>query len=370
MDLTHRERFNRLFCGQPVDRAPFIDVMGKCNFPSCITRWKSEGLDQNADNARIREMMGFDYERGYFLEVKTLFWPEFDIEFIRREGDKTFYRNKWGGLEIQKDGSEVMPITLEGPVKDRRTWDSVKERLCGDVTARLPADIDAICAEAGQSGLPVYTGDLPAGFFGAPREICGFENLALMFYEDPELLSEILDTLCDLWISLYLELQKRVTLDYIFVWEDMCNKNGPLISPASFREFLLPRYKRLTSVLREAGCKNFFVDSDGDDRPLVPLWLEGGVNIVFPWESRYGLDVIEVRKAYPTMGMIGGINKHALEYTYSDIDAELKKVPYMLENGYFIPGCDHGVTNQVPWSNYCYFYEKLRELVYKYPPQI
>ena len=156
----------------------------------------------------------------------------------------------------------------------------------------------------------------------------------------------------------------------------MCNKSGPLISPALFREFLLPRYKRLTKSMRCGNSNNsdnmplFFVDSDGDERPLVPLWIEGGVDIVFPWETQFGLDIIQVRREYPTMGMMGGLNKHALEFSRGQMDKELEKVPYMLERGYYIPCLDHGVTNAVPWDNYLYFYERLKELIYKYTPQI
>jgi len=368
-NITHRERFDRLFKGQPVDRAPFIDIMGKCNFPSCITRWKTEGLDKDAGDSGIQRIIGFDYGRGYYIDVKLLFFPEFDVQFVKRDGDKTFVLNRWGGLEIQKDGSELMPLTLEGPVRDRRSWEAVKERLQGEVTARFPENFDEVIKDAEQSGVPIYAGDLPAGFFGGIREICGFEKLAYLFYDDPELVSEILDTLCALWIDIYSEIQKHVHLDYTFIWEDMCSKNGPLISPALFREFLLPRYKRLTSALRENGCPHFMVDSDGDERLLVPLWLEGGVGIVFPWESQFGLDITAVRKQYPTLGIVGGLDKHTLEFSRREMDAELEKVPYMLERGYFIPSCDHGVTNQVSWDNYRYFYEKLRELIYKYPPQ-
>ena len=369
MELTHRERFNRLFGGQEVDRAPFLDYMGKCNFPSCIERWKAEGLDSGADADDVQRMMGFDYARGYFLRPKMLLYPEFDIQFVKREGDKIYTRNKWGGLEIQKDGSEYMPITIDGIVKDRHSWDAVKERLTGDIAPRFPDDFDRLCEEAEKSGLPVYSGDLPAGFFGGPRELCGFENLIYMFCDDPGLLHEILDTLCDLWIDIYTEIQKRVHLDYIFIWEDMCSKNGPLISPAMFREFLLPRYKRLTSAIRAGGCGHFIVDSDGDERPLVPLWLEGGVDIVFPWESQFGLDISKVRDEYPGLGIIGGLDKHTLEFSRKEMDAELEKIPRMLERGRYIPCCDHGVTNQVSWDNYRYFYEKLREMVYKYAPR-
>ena len=373
-NMTNKERFIRLFQGKPVDRAPFIDAMGVCNYRSCLTRWKSEGLNENVGWAEVQKIIGFDYVRGYLLYPKLLFYPEFDVIFVRREEDKTYTRNRWGGMEIQKDGSELMPITIEGPVKDRYTWESVKERLIGNITERLPQNFSAMCKEAAASDLPVYTGDLPAGFFGGPREILGFENLMYIFYDDPELISEILDTLCDLWINIYTEIQKHVNLDYVFIWEDMCSKSGPLISPSAFREFLLPRYKRLINAVRKNGkggdMPHFMVDSDGDERPLVPLWLEGGVNIVFPWETQFGLDIAAVRREYPTMGMIGGLDKHVLEFSREDIDAELAKVPYMLERGYYIPSLDHGVTNQVSWDNYRYFYEKLRELVYKYPPQI
>ena len=367
--MTHRERFVRLFQGKPVDRVPFIDAMGVCNYRSCIDRWKTEGLDINATQKDVQDIIGFDYVRGYFIAVKLLFCPEFEVSFVKREGDKIYIRNRWGGLELQRDGSELMPITLEGPVKDRASWESVKERFTGDISARFPENFEAICREAQASGLPVYTGDLPAGFFGALREIMGFENLMYIFYDDPVLLEEILDTLCDLWIDVYSEIQKRVSLDYIFIWEDMCNKTGPLISPAVFREFLLPRYKRMTESLRSSNnMPLFMVDSDGDERPLVPLWIEGGVDIVFPWETQFGLDIIKVRQEYPMMGMMGGLNKHALEFSREHMEKELEKVPYMLEHGYYIPCLDHGVTNEVSWDNYRYFYDRLKEITYKYPP--
>jgi len=344
--------------------------MGKCNFQSCLTRWKTEGLDKNAGWDDILQMMGFDYGRGIFINAKLLVYPEYKAEIIKREDDRTITRNKWGGLEIDKDNSELMSITIEGAVKDRYSWDMIKERLAGNATERLPVDLDKLCDEAGKSNLPVFTGDLPAGFFGALRELIGFENMSLLFFEDPILIHEILDTLCQLWIDVYVEINKRIHLDYIFIWEDMCCNTGPLISPAMFREFLLPRYKRLVSALTAVGCDHFIVDSDGDVSLLVPQWLESGVNIVFPWESQPGLDILAVREQYPTMGILGALDKHVMEYSRTEIDKELDKVPSLLERGRFIPCCDHGVTNHASWDNYRYFYENLRELIYKYPPQL
>lgn len=367
--MTHRERFDRLFRGEAVDRAPFVDYMGPCNYPSCLPRWKTEGLNKDADIEEVRRILGFDYVRGIYLPAVPLFFPEFEQETLRREGDKRYSRNRWGGIEIQQDGSEFMPLTLKGAVKDRESWERVRDRLGRkDIASRFSRDFDERCRRAAEGDLPIYAGDLPMGFFGALREIFGFNELMYAFYDEREIVKEVLDALCDLWIELVAHIQARVKLDYFFIWEDMCSKSGPLISPGMFREFLLPRYRRFTHAIRAGGCGHIIVDSDGDERPLIPLWLEGGVDIVFPFESQFGLDIREVRDQYPELGIIGGVNKRALEFDRHEMDKELAKVPYMLESGRYIPCCDHGVTNQVSWDNYRYFYERLRELVYKYPP--
>lgn len=364
--LTNRERFVRLFQGEPVDRAPFLDIFGF--WPSSLERWKTEGLAPDATPDTVRQIIGFDGGRGYPLPVKGFIWPEFERRVIREEGERIWVRNRWGALEQNLRGSEVMPITLDGPVTDRASWEAVKERLRPDTPGRLPENWEKVCRLARESGEPVYTGDLPIGFFGAPRELLGLERQLTLFYDDPALMHEILDTLCDLWIALYTRVQRDVALDWFFVWEDMCFKNGPLISPATFREFLLPRYKRLTAAVRASGCPHVFVDSDGDERPLTPLWMEGGVNIIFPWETQFGLDITEVRRQYPELGMIGGINKFALAHGRAAIDQELEKVPFMLESGRFIPGLDHGVPPDVAWDDYRYCHDRLRELIWRHRP--
>lgn len=133
------------------------------------------------------------------------------------------------------------------------------------------------------------------------------------------------------------------------------------------RGYMLP-VKRFTAALRQGGCKHVLVDSDGDQRPLAPLWIEGGVNILFPWETQFGLDITAVRRRHPKLGIMGGINKFALAHGREAIDRELDKVPFMLEQGRYLPGLDHGVPTDVSWDDYRYFYDRLRALIWKYPP--
>ena len=66
-----------------------------------------------------------------------------------------------------------------------------------------------------------------------------------MIYDDPELLHEILENWCDLYIELITKLASLIRVDGVLIWEDMCFKNGPLINPDHFRNFMLPRYRRV-----------------------------------------------------------------------------------------------------------------------------
>jgi len=367
MALSNRERFVRLFNGEEVDRVPFLDLFRP--WPSTLARWKREGLREDATVATVREIIGFDGGRGVALPVTGFIWPEFERTHLRQDGEKVLYRSRWGGIEQNFADTEVMSVVVSGPVRDRKSWAAIRERLDPDTAGRFPDDWDAVVARARASGEPVHTGNHPIGFFGAPRELFGFEQLAMLFYDDPGLVHEVLDTLCDLWIAIYGKVLADIRLDWFMVWEDMCSRNGPLIGPSTFREFLLPRYKRLLSVLRGKGCVHVLVDSDGDERELVPLWLEGGVNIVFPWETQFGLDLLEVRRRFPRLGIMGGLNKAAVAHGRAAIDEELKKVPALLQQGLFLPSLDHGVAPDTSWDNYRYFYDRLRDLIWKHVPE-
>lgn len=66
---------------------------------------------------------------------------------------------------------------------------------------------------------------------------------------------------------------------------------------------------------------------------------------------------------------MGGLDKFALAHGREAIDKELEKVSYMLEQGRYVPGLDHGVPPDVSWDNYRYFFDHLRELIWRYPPR-
>jgi uroporphyrinogen-III decarboxylase len=185
----------------------------------------------------------------------------------------------------------------------------------------------------------------------------------VLFYDDPVFLEEVLDNRAQLMIEVTDRVLQDTDIDYFAFWEDMAYKTGPLLSPALFKKYLSPRYKRVTEFLRSRGIDLIFVDSDGNVEELIPLWLDAGVNGVWPFEVTAGMDVVRLRKQYGNdLLMIGGLDKRALAQGRDAITREIEsKVPWMIERGGYIPQVDHGVPPDVSWDNFCYFNELLRK---------
>ena len=190
----------------------------------------------------------------------------------------------------------------------------------------------------------------------------GVERISVMLYDDPEWIQEMMDYVVDFYCACGRRALEEADLDYVLLWEDMAYKTGPLISPEMFRRFMLEPYKRLTSFIRDRGVDLIFVDSDGDSGLLIPLFLEGGVNGFYPMERVAGMDAVELRKEYGReLRLMGGIDKRAMAAGPEAIDAELANVASLLEEGGFLPWCDHHVPPDVSLENYQYYVRRMKE---------
>ena len=362
--MTNRDRFVKLMRGEPVDRAPFFPCFWA--WPQTLERWYAEGLSPDAD---WKALCGFDGDMRQMLPVNGFLNPQFAEEVVSEDAETRTWVDRFGVRKRDRKDGGSMPEFLGYAVQCRADWERIRdERLQPEMLGRVPEDWQTWKSTLRDRTEPYYAGDLPIGFFGGPRELLGVERLSYWFYDEPALLAEIMDHLCDLWIAVYSQALADAPIDFFFIWEDMCFKNGPLVSPALFRQFLLPRYKRFTAALRDAGVDIIMVDSDGDVRLLIDLWLEGGVTCLFPWETQMGLDIVAVRKRYPTLQMIGGVNKAVLAYGREAIDAELAKIPFMLRSGRYLPAVDHAIPPDVSWDDFRYYCEKLKGMIEQHPP--
>jgi uroporphyrinogen-III decarboxylase len=189
------------------------------------------------------------------------------------------------------------------------------------------------------------------------------------YYEKSELLHEISRHWVYLWKTILSTVAERRRPDVVYLWEDMCGKNGPIIGPHTFDAFMTPYYQELIAFLRnDLGVSVISVDTDGDCTVLIEKFVDTGVNMLLPFEVQAGMDVLEVRKRWPDQFAIwGGMDKRELAKDKQAIEKEVKRVvPPMLAAGGYIPGIDHLVPPDVSYENWLFYRDLVRDVVDKH----
>jgi len=355
--MNVRERFLATMHYRPRDRVPW----GEMGFwPETIEVWHEQGLPEDV---HLNTFFGFDRLRE---EVPISFGllPGFKAQTLEEGTNYRIVRRVDGVIckEFTGDHSFRMPQWLRFPLQTREDWE--KEFL-----PRLNPHSPARYPEYWEERVRIYAQrDYPLGLrmgsvFGWLRNWMGLEGISQALYDDPQWVQEMMDFIVDFCIAVGHRALEEVQIDYVLLWEDMAYKAGPLISPKMFRQFMLEPYKRLTSFIHEHGVELIFVDSDGDAEPLLPLWIEGGVNGFYPMERAAGMDPMRLRERFGRqLRLMGGIDKRAMIAGPEAIDAELAHVAPLVAEGGYLPWCDHHVPPDVPLKHYLYYVKRMKEM--------
>jgi hypothetical protein len=354
-----------------------------------LTRWIEQGAPEQLMSGAA-DIYGNPFSRDYFKHYNKLVisdiksgWagggamdtghgvdglggsplvPEFERRIVAEDTHTLTTINGAGQtVKIIKD-KFAMPVFINWPVKDWDSWNALKKRLEPDNPERWPADWDSYVKRLNEQDDPVVL--QVGGFYGHPRDWVGSENILYMFHDNPDLIEDMMEQLLYLETEIVKRVVKDIRVDEAYYYEDMAYKAGPFISPEMIKKFLVPRYKKLNDLLRSHGVEVITVDCDGNIDKLVPLWLEAGINSVWPLEQAAGNDVVAMRKKYgKELILSGAIDKRSLAKGKDAIKAEvISKVPFLLEQGGYFPSVDHTVPPDVSFENYCYYVNLLREV--------
>ena len=335
--------------------------------------WHEQGMPEDADLAVL-----FDYDPPGNYHLGQLGWceaafePAFEVTVLEERGDYELEQDHAGRHVLYFRGrrSGFMPEYVAHPVVDRRTWEEdVKWRL-NPASPERYADLEARMAEAREAaarGLMVSQ-NLIGGYMYL-RSLIGPADLLYAFYDMPGVIHDCMRTWLALADAVIARHQAYVTLDEIYLAEDICYNHGLLISPEMMRTFLLPYYQQLIDNARRRQIdptRHLYVqiDTDGYAVPTIPLYQEAiGMDVMSPFEVAAGCDVVEIGRLYPGLAILGGIDKRILASGREAIDAHLAHIlPTMRERGGYIPTCDHGVPAEVPYEDYLYYRRRCVEL--------
>jgi len=125
----------------------------------------------------------------------------------------------------------------------------------------------------------------------------------------------------------------------------------------------VPRYARITDILRKHGCDVTWTDCDGNVCPILKQFLDGGINCMFPVEVNGNSDPVQIRDEWgDQVLLVGGVDKMKLGAGPVEIEKELNRLLPVVEGGGFIPTVDHRVPASVSFENYRFYIKLKREM--------
>ena len=144
----------------------------------------------------------------------------------------------------------------------------------------------------------------------------------------------------------------------MWIFDDMACNRGPVFSPDSFEQVLLPAYRRMIKAYKDAGARYVFLHSDGDIRPILDMLLDAGIEGINPLERRAGMDPVALRAKYPGLVLTGGMdNTDTLVFgPASRIEAETKEIIDLGRDGGVVIGT-HSISPDVPVENFLVYHE-------------
>jgi uroporphyrinogen decarboxylase len=381
--MNNRERTLAILNYENYDRLPLVhfgfweDTLHKWAAEGHLTIEEAENWkDGSPADAAITQKLGFDFNWANCFSPLTRLLPEIEEKVLEElpDGSRKVL-NEDGAIVIKKEGITSIPTEVDHLLKGRKEWEEFflprlqfsEERITG--TTVNTGEEELPFSEGGLEYLQRGEWQKPLGLscgslYGVIRNWLGLVGSAYLQVDDPELFDEIIETVGELCYRCTARaLATGARFDFGHFWEDICFRSGPLINPRVFREEVGPHYRRITDLLGQHGINIVSLDCDGKIDALVPIWLENGVNTMFPIEvGVWNASIKPWREEYgEELRGVGGMDKRVLAYDYAAIDAEVERLKPLVELGGYIPCPDHRIAPDAKWENVQYYCDKMRQ---------
>lgn len=369
--MNERERFIACMEYEPVDRVPNHELGV---WAQTIPNWLAQGMPEGELRFNwfgSEPYLGFD--RREFISINFEMIPLFEREVLEETERYEVIRNGLGIVtKALKEGTVgggrmCMDQYLSFPVTDLASFREIRKRYVAGLDERYPQNWkEQLLPGWKNRDCPLILGCncQAKGFYWRAREWMGTENLSYAWYDQPDLMHEMMEFFADYTIEMAKPILAETDVDYFNLNEDFAMKTGPLLSPDCFRTFILPHLKRLVEFFKSHGTRYITLDSDGNPEVLIPMLMDVGVDQIWPLERASDMDPVRLRKKFgKSLRLSGGVDKRVLALDKAAIDAHLAEMAPLVEEGGFIPTVDHTVPPEVSWENFLYYMDRKKKML-------
>lgn len=181
---------------------------------------------------------------------------------------------------------------------------------CSPPLALATSAFDPAMAEAAHRRFPdqclIFGSHI--GPFTAAYMAMGMERFFLRLADDPAFVEEMLARRTDWCIAIYRQ-ALEMGAEVLVLGDDAAGRQGPMISPALWRRYVLPCHRRIAAALDAPVIWH----SDGNILPLLPMAVEAGFAGVHALEPRAGIDLSCVKARFgANLVLVGNLDVELL----------------------------------------------------------
>jgi uroporphyrinogen decarboxylase len=257
------------------------------------------GFMEQATDSRFGELAaGDDADLAAFFDHYCRFFRDMTYDTVSYEVCITEILPGGGALLGEHPG----PIQTRADF-ERYPWEALSElfwaaaeRRFGALAAAMPPGMKAL-------------GGVGNGAFEISEDLVGYEHLAYMSIDDPELYRDLYLRIGDLMVTIWREFLERWRDLFAIcrVGDDLGYKVSTLVSPEVIRSHVVPQYRRVISLVHGAG-RPFLWHSCGNIFAIMDDMIDAGIDakhsnedVIAPfdtWIDRYGEQI----------GLLGGVD--------------------------------------------------------------
>ncbi|MBQ2848571.1 MAG: hypothetical protein IJC37_04745 [Clostridia bacterium] len=370
--MTNRERAMNILHYKDVDRLPAVHFgywgellqewaqQGKIPAELAVNNWDGNEKDRILDG-----LIGWDFNWSCTRGANSGLYPRFEEKVLEvlPDGSKRVL-NGSGVIERIKPGITSIPAEDDYTLKDREAFETLYKPKMQYTPERVDFEYFRNFNETRDKDRPI--GLNLGSVLGNIRDMTSVVGMSyLMYDEDEELFADIIDTYAEMqYQCVKAVLETGAKFDFAHYWEDICFKNGPLLSPEMFDELCAKHYKKRNDLCHEYGIDVISLDCDGVTEKLLPTWFENGVNTMFPIEIGVWGDQFEPARKKYGKGMlgVGGMDKTALRKDKAAVDAEIERIKRLASMGGFIPCPDHRLMPGTKFELVQYYAEEIKKI--------
>ena len=335
---TPRERFLTALTGGVPDRVPLFDFLFDQSLYQHV-------LGRSPDTYNGEDAIDLSVALGLDAVYVPTGGPR---GYQRTELDPDTYVTEWGSVRQRNAASWPIDAPISFPIRDRADW--------RNFTPPDPLAIgrmDPIHTALKHAGGRLAVLGSVGGPFTPSWEQTGIDTFSMLIYDDPQLVRDILRAHTDFSIAIARQLV-AAGVDAVLISDDFGWNGGTLVSPAHFRELILPLFCEIVSSVIILG-KPVLLHSCGNVNAILADLAASGINGYNPLQRTANMDLARVKATYGGRISLSGNVDSSVTLPFGSPEDVAREVQECIvaagPGGGYMLGSDHSLHGGIPVAN-------------------